>query len=314
MYSTPYVIVFFILSVLSIPVTNSHKNRLYFDAVKFMILSYFILAVIGTRAYLMTDWIAYKPVFDSLPVIGEDGFFIKFIENEYATCILYTLFGIISKSIYNSYFLFQFFCILFDYIFWIKIIEREDKRYEIFFMFFLFLFTFYGPTLEINLLRNIKAVVLFVWSIKYIRTRNLRKFLLCNFLGILFHTSAILFLPLYFVLHKKINRKLLLAMFFLGSVIFILKINWFIPFLRFSIKILPLPKDFYVIAKILDALWQKGHTTRYGSLFGYFERAITFLLFYFYQVQLFHLSLNFFCIEIIELNLYLLFLIYMNLN
>lgn len=283
MYSVPYVIVFFILALLILPVTNSRKDVLNYDAIKFLILSFFVLVIIGMRTYLNTDWIEYKPVFDSLPVFGDSDFFVKFKENAYASCILYTLFGIISKSIYNSYFLFQFLCILFDYLLWIKILKNENIKNELFFMFFFFQFLFFGFALEVNLLRNVKAIVLFVYSIKYIKQRKIGKYMLLNLCGMLFHTSAMIFFPLYFVLNKKINKYFLFILFVLGSIIYLFKINWFMPFLRFMLNVLPLPKEFYIVSKLLDALWQKGLTSRFGSIFGYLERAVTFILFFIYR-------------------------------
>ena len=60
---------------------------------------------------------------------------------------------------------------------------------------------------SMNGIRQSIAMMLFYYSFRYIKEQNFKKYLMFNGVGVLFHTSAVLFLPLYFVLGKKIKFK-----------------------------------------------------------------------------------------------------------
>lgn len=91
----------------------------------------------------------------------------------------------------------------FSYLVLYKIVKREPTiKYK-----FLFISTYVGFTIfrEFDILRQVLAFYIFLLSIKYIGV-NFKKYLLYNFLGFLFHTSALVFLPLYFVFKLNFNR------------------------------------------------------------------------------------------------------------
>ena len=60
-----------------------------------------------------------------------------------------------------------------------------------------------------NGVRQSVAIMMFYYSFRYIKEQNLKKYLILNGIGCLFHSSAILFIPLYFVLNRrfKFNTK-----------------------------------------------------------------------------------------------------------
>lgn len=60
-----------------------------------------------------------------------------------------------------------------------------------------------------NGIRQMLAVSILLFSIKYIRERNLIKFLLIIMLASLFHSSALLFIPVYFIYKLKIGPKVM---------------------------------------------------------------------------------------------------------
>lgn len=65
--------------------------------------------------------------------------------------------------------------------------------------------TFYFFSL--NGIRQAIAIAIFYYSLKYLKEKNLKKYLLLNLIGFLFHNTAILFVLLYFVLDKMVKRK-----------------------------------------------------------------------------------------------------------
>lgn len=80
-----------------------------------------------------------------------------------------------------------------------------------------------------NITRQCVAVAITLFSWKYIFTRNLRKFLLVEFVACLFHISAIFFLPMYFIAALKFKNKDV----FLYLIIFVILFALRLPIIRF---------------------------------------------------------------------------------
>lgn len=60
---------------------------------------------------------------------------------------------------------------------------------------------------SMNGVRQAVAMMLFYYSFRFIRERNLKMYFIINGIGFMFHSSAIIFFPLYFVLNKKYKFK-----------------------------------------------------------------------------------------------------------
>lgn len=65
---------------------------------------------------------------------------------------------------------------------------------------------------SMNGVRQVIAISLFYYSLKYIEKRNLIKYLIINIIGFLFHNTAIIFIPMYFLFQKeiKISKKIII--------------------------------------------------------------------------------------------------------
>ena len=84
--------------------------------------------------------------------------------------------------------------------------------------------------LDMSGIRQAFALSVFLYSSKYILRRQAMKFVSYMVLAILFHWSAILLIPMYF-LTKKISSKVLLVILSLSVVVYFLNIQWFTPVL-----------------------------------------------------------------------------------
>lgn len=83
------------------------------------------------------------------------------------------------------------------------IVYKYSKRYFISYLLYLSLgFYFFS----FNGLRQSIAIILVLLTYKYILNKNFIKFLLIMVLAISIHTSAIIFLPMYFIAHIKWNK------------------------------------------------------------------------------------------------------------
>lgn len=100
-------------------------------------------------------------------------------------------------------------------------IYKESKRPELSILIYLsiglFTFTFSG------LRQSISLAILF-YSNKYVKERNIVKFLVFVFISFLFHKSSLIFIPAYFVYDLQFKKT-----FYIGSVFTILLFNQFAP-------------------------------------------------------------------------------------
>lgn len=111
-------------------------------------------------------------------------------------------------------------------------------------------------------------------NLKYVFKRKPLPYFLLNAIGILFHTSAILYLPLYFVFKFKRKEKIELFLFILGIIIYLFQISiikqLFITFSGlFSGKIGFMVKNY---------LQSDNYSSSYGLTLGFIERVFTFCL------------------------------------
>ena len=90
------------------------------------------------------------------------------------------------------------------------------------------IFMAFCANMDINNLRNIKSILLFFISIKYIYARDCMKYILLNLLGLSFHSTSIFYLPLYFLLHKN-WRRFILPIIIVGLIIVIFNIGFISP-------------------------------------------------------------------------------------
>lgn len=67
---------------------------------------------------------------------------------------------------------------------------------------------------SMNGVRQSVAIMIFYYSFKYIEKHNFKKYAILNGIGFLFHSSAILFIPLYFILNKKYKFKMKMILIF----------------------------------------------------------------------------------------------------
>ena len=80
--------------------------------------------------------------------------------------------------------------------------------------FFLFVDEYFF--ISLNLVRQFTALGIFIYSVKFIVNKQFLKFLLCLSFAVLFHLSAIILLPLYFLPYKRLyNQKLWIIIYFI---------------------------------------------------------------------------------------------------
>lgn len=239
----------------------------------------------GTRNYIGYDWYNYKPNFEQTQNILElikNGFVKDGFEKGYQ------FYCATIKLLTSNYIIFNFINTIIDFI----LIYFIFKRYSNFpILSLLIFFGVYGLALEIDMIRNVKSILLFILSIEYIEDRKILPFIALNILGFLFHTSSLIYLPMYFILKIKWNKIFIFIVFILGNIYYLSNLRLIINGIDKFKEILPggigqkiavyislVPKDFplgvslfyierVVLFIIVFLISKRLYEKRYGVIF-----------------------------------------------
>ena len=100
-----------------------------------------------------------------------------------------------SRNLSTIYFVLEFIFVFFSYLGCRKISKKLNIKYS--FCYLILMLLFFNKSL--NMCRQSLAMSICLFSLPYILDKKMIKFLMCMFLAFLFHKSAILFIPLYFI-------------------------------------------------------------------------------------------------------------------
>lgn len=173
---------------------NTKLNIIIFTTIGLLIP----IVISGLRYYVGTDYGSYVGIYNK---------YYNYSLLELFESKTEFLFLIIIKiaSIFNNYqATFFIMAILTVLIAYFSILNYKEKL-SLGFMFFIYLFMYF--TSSFNLVRQALAVVIVLYSYKFIFERNWKKFTIIILIAALFHVSALLFLPFYFVFDKENNNK-----------------------------------------------------------------------------------------------------------
>lgn len=266
-YSVPYIIVIFILFYLAYLEKVSYslnKKKQLINMASVLLIFFF-----GLRGFIQSDFQNYYPWYDKLPTLWNYSNFIKAFSENYEPG--FVIFTIICKSIFPNYFFWVFVCAFIDIILLKKIFREYSFNVCLSFAIY---FAIGAIIMEFNLMRNIKAILILILATKYIRERKFGKYMLCVCISTLFHLTAIIFVPLYFILNKKWPKTMLVAIFCICMAVLFLRISFLPIILPLIAQLLggeyAVLTDYYFSSGALDA--------SYGISFGLVERVITFFL------------------------------------
>ena len=254
-YSIPYLIVLLLYIYISF---LKRKETQY------LLCGTIFLLFFGLKGYVGWDWYSYYSIYEYEPHI---------IIEKYEYEPLFGLLMYLSKLLGLSYWGFCFISTFFDYVLLHLIFKQYIKKYYAWGFFFFIVFSL---GYEINAIRNAKSLLIFVYSLKYVNSKELLKFVFLNFIGLGFHTSAILFFPLYYILNRKFNRKVILVLFIIGNLLFLLQIGISKMIL---IPILDVFGEVYSVM-LTNYLESDNFSANYGISVGFLERIILFIIIY----------------------------------
>ena len=256
----PYMEVFgFLLLGGAVDVFGKNERKKHMLFVFSIIL---LIGFLGLRGFIGWDWWAYYPSYNNLP----NGFNYE---------IGYEIWSNIFYKIGLSYHHFTFINTVADILILAYVLKKYSK-YPIFSM-FLFL-AVQGLSFEVDLLRNAKAVLLFIISIQFIKERKLIPFLILNILGMTFHMSSVIYLPMYFILNRNYSRKIVLPLIILGNIYYLFDTKLFIHILEYMSSVLPAAVGGKITSYL--SIIPQNYKFPIGTL--YFERLVTFIMVFFF--------------------------------
>lgn len=192
-YSLPYLVYFFILILLYI---LGKKNAAVFKkCMIFACVSY--LVFFGLRGYIYTDCFQYLDFYQDVPKLNK----FQLYDGNFEFGYVYV--NVLLNYISNNSFFFQFVMVLIDLVFLIIILRRETNQY--FLLAFALLIPFWLGT-QMNLFRNIKAILICFYALRFLREKRLWAYLGCIALAFFFHQTAIFFIPLYWFINKPCKQ------------------------------------------------------------------------------------------------------------
>lgn len=184
--------------------------------IRLTFILFYIVIVAGSRGEdVGTDYIHYLAFYDYILTYGEIGYHFK--ENEIGWVYLNLLFGKLGvpSAIFFG---------LISGITWFFFIKGSYKFQFLLPLMFFFVITSGFFFWTFNGLRQSIAIMIFFYAIRFIVEKNLLHYALWISIASLFHISAIIMLPFYFIKKVKFNQKLIALLYIIS--IFLVGNGW----------------------------------------------------------------------------------------
>ena len=274
MYTFPYIIFFIILYILAIPVYN-YKNKEVkavssigaYYTITFLTLIFFGWGIVGYDAYHYYDYFnKNSPTINlrQFGLLGNEGYF-------YSSMSLF-------KNIIPNYHIFRIINMLIDLIL-LTIFLKSYCSEQLLPMCFLFFFIFGGMVWEIEFIRNGRAVMLYLISLKYYHERKYLVFSLINIIAFGFHVSVVFLFVGTFFTGLFNNKKLVLAVFIIGTLLLLTSVG--------AGRILGNIAERYLSGRLWNRVNSYLGNTQFGAFrgitIGYIERFVSFIIIFYFH-------------------------------
>lgn len=265
----PYLLLLATLAILGLysDHVKQEKYKIYLTVVGILIFFFFF----GFRGFIAGDWTVYYPFFKECDINNVLNYSLKNADFEPG----FTLLCVVCKYIYNDWSFFQIVVSIIDTTLLIIFLRKTIDNIPYGLMIYI---TFNGIIISTDLMRNSIAIMIFINSLHFIKERRIIPYMGLCLLALTFHTSSLLFFPLYFFLHKRCNKWIFLFLFIIGNIIFILHI----PVVLTIIKFFGIGGDLQTKVTAYTELMDASK----GLSIGYIERLFTGLIILIYYDKL----------------------------
>ncbi|GMO37886.1 MAG: hypothetical protein Ta2B_17590 [Termitinemataceae bacterium] len=271
-YCIPYIAIFLLFVFWSFSIhTKSNAINIGYTMLQRYAVGAVFIVFIALRGFVETDWVNYYPLYQDAPSLFGNTDVIKYLEG-FGSEQLFYVYTVLCKTVSENYFFFQALSSIIDFFIIYYFFTTYIPGYPV--LGFVFFFIFSGIEMEFNLLRDAKSIMLFLISIQYIKKRKILRYVLCNIIGSFFHVSSLLYIPLYFFLHKRIHKAVIFIIFLFGHVLFLTGTMW----LKGLLVLISGISDNRLFLLIQRYLANDYYSREWGVGIGYFERLLYFLL------------------------------------
>lgn len=218
-YSFPYVLLFLFLGACAFLYEYTGENEERKCCITIIATTVFLF-FFGLRGYVYTDWTTYTEFFRR----ADFSLIYNFNLSEHT--ILepgFIILTVLCKSLFGNYFSLQFACTAIFLLLFVRFCRQFGiKNIPLILM---ILIPMEGTIIILNLLRNTISIGIWLNSLIYIKERRILPYIMFCFLALLFHLSSIFYFPLYFFLHKRINRWLFVGLVSFFFIFYLSKVS-----------------------------------------------------------------------------------------
>ena len=211
-----YLIVFFILLIFSL------LNLQQTDRLSRPIAALMLICIAGLRYETGGDWDTYTKIFNNYPSLHQIIAKPQLMFNR-ATEEGFVLLCAIVKSVHNNVQL-LFFVVTSINIILIASVLPKYTKYPVLALLCYYCILYFQ--LEMIYIRQATAVALCFYALQYVHDKKFFSFLFYVLLACTFHRVALVLIPLYFVLDKKLPAWVYLLVVFGGALVMISGISW----------------------------------------------------------------------------------------
>lgn len=295
-YAYPYILLlltFAILAIVNKYYEYAKEKQIAINIIALLIYIFFF----GFRGFVAYDWTAYFNVFSNIPDLHT---FFKENTSRFKIEPGFLLLVATCKTIMPSYLFFQLTCTIINTTLLTRFIKRYTNNIPAVLVIFICMA---GLELSIDLMRNSLSIFIFLNAIPFIEKKQpVRYFIICA-LAASFHTSALIYIPAYFILNKKLNKRFFLIVFIIANIICVFRIPIIKTIIMFSTNLISPTTAQYINAYM--SFDSEGSPLG----IGYLEKLFTGIMLFCYMDKLKALRKNYILINsmflYIILNLFL---------
>lgn len=280
-YSVPYIILILTYGILSLFHSSLEdegtKGRINIACVIIMVFFF------GLRGFTCDDWISYYPAFQ---LCSSEDISLNLFYDSKAKWLFepgFSALMVLCKSLSGSFHFFTFVCTSINTALLMRFFKKQSiDNIPLGMMLYL---CFGGYGMNTNMMRNSIAILLFVNSLQYIERRQFPKYTAACIVATSFHVSALIYFPLYFILHRRFSKWLYMAVFIVCNAIFVMHV----PILtNIASAVVGEGKIQLMLQRYTDSMADSIQTFS----IGYLERLFTGLLIFCYYNKLMEMREN----------------------
>lgn len=276
-FAIPYLVYLFLLGILAVScnrLSTSLRERMWMPC---LLIS---MVFFGLRGYVGDDWTGYHVVFE---FVQPNDFHLNiFGRHSFRYEPGFAILAYVCRWLVGSqgFLFFQAVTTLLQLLLLFRFLRRYSDNIPLSLIVFI---AMGGLVMLINTMRNTLAILIFLNGLHLIKQRKVWPYLCYCVAAMAFHMSSVLFIPLYWVLHREISKWLYLVVFMLSNAIVLLKI----PVLSLGVGTVA---DIVggKLAYMVKAYLEDEHmmAMSFSLSIGYLERLGTGLIIFFYWNKL----------------------------